>query len=282
MAKRNRNTSESKVLRWIKQGRGQGMGKDYMPWLRIQDVPSNGRVSRIKGIKTNRIHHLMSDIETGYFHILDYASNVLDTREQFPLLPLEQTQDIAESLNIRHPSDPNTKEDIVMTTDFLVTINKDGKLYNIARTVISSSDLEKERKIEKLQIEKTFWEKNNTNWGIVTDNEINDIFIQNIKIVHQYYNLNTCAELEGVPEQLADKCRTILLEQLKTNKPVNIICHDCDKKLGLPMGVSITLFKNLIATKNIEIDILKNTINFGIPIKIKCRQSKNIIKEGVV
>jgi hypothetical protein len=42
MAKRKRKMDESVIERRIKEGRGQGRGKDYKPWLVVQDVPSTG------------------------------------------------------------------------------------------------------------------------------------------------------------------------------------------------------------------------------------------------
>ncbi|HEX5080458.1 MAG TPA: hypothetical protein VFY40_00325, partial [Blastocatellia bacterium] len=38
-------------------GFGQGEGSAYKPWLRVQDIPSLGRVHRIKGWKHGRVHH---------------------------------------------------------------------------------------------------------------------------------------------------------------------------------------------------------------------------------
>ena len=38
-----------------------GQGANYNPWLHIQDVPSQGLASRIKGWKTRRVHHLLSE-----------------------------------------------------------------------------------------------------------------------------------------------------------------------------------------------------------------------------
>jgi hypothetical protein len=51
MAKRKRSPSIDKKL---KDGRGQGIGIDYKPWVTIQDVPSLGRATRLKGIKVPR------------------------------------------------------------------------------------------------------------------------------------------------------------------------------------------------------------------------------------
>ena len=48
MSKRKRT---SEIEKWIKEGRGSGIGINYKPWLKIQDVSSLGRSTRLKGIK---------------------------------------------------------------------------------------------------------------------------------------------------------------------------------------------------------------------------------------
>lgn len=134
MSKRNTEWDENKIQRYISEGRGRGEGKNYKPWLTIQDVPSDGRVSRCQGSKTGRIHHLMSDHEKRYFFLLEWAVDVVDILEQFPL-EREKTCEIAEGKKIRHPQDVKTKTPLVMTTDFLIKILKNGEPRYIARTV---------------------------------------------------------------------------------------------------------------------------------------------------
>lgn len=48
MSKRERTST---VEKWIKEGDGTGTSTDYRPWLKIQDVSSLGRSTRLKGIK---------------------------------------------------------------------------------------------------------------------------------------------------------------------------------------------------------------------------------------
>lgn len=67
--------NEAKFERFIKEGRGKGEGNDYKPWLTIQDVPSSGRRTRGPGWKTNRLHHTLSDHETSYLYLLDWADD---------------------------------------------------------------------------------------------------------------------------------------------------------------------------------------------------------------
>lgn len=37
------STLDSRSLKWIKQGRGAGSGKDYQPWLTVRDLPLGGQ-----------------------------------------------------------------------------------------------------------------------------------------------------------------------------------------------------------------------------------------------
>ena len=153
----------------IKEGRGQGVGKDYKPWLFIQDVPSSGRATRLKGIKTGRQHEFLSDMESDYFYILEYSDSVVDIREQFPLLSQEETLLIANEAGINHPKSPQTGKHIIMTTDFLITkkgIN--GENVELARTIKPKEDLLDRRVLEKFEIEKRYWQKRGIEWGIVT------------------------------------------------------------------------------------------------------------------
>lgn len=76
------------INKLIKEGRGSGEGPKYKPWLTIQDLGSDGRSTRLRGIKTGREHQFLSDLERNYFYILEYSDVVLDKREQFPLLPI--------------------------------------------------------------------------------------------------------------------------------------------------------------------------------------------------
>lgn len=63
-------------------------------------------------------------MERNYYYLTEYSDFVVDIREQFPLLPLEETIVIAYELGIKHPIDPKKHEPIVVTTDFLLTVDK--------------------------------------------------------------------------------------------------------------------------------------------------------------
>ena len=159
MARKQFKITEEKIKKLIAEGRGQGEGAAYQPWLQIGNFSSTGRGSRIRDHRTGRIHHLFSELETRYYYILAWSEKVLDIREQFPLLPLSETEEIAAALGYKHPKAPGGACDKVMTTDFLLTVrgsDSDPAPHLEARYVKYEKDMANKRTCEKLQIEQVF------------------------------------------------------------------------------------------------------------------------------
>jgi hypothetical protein len=253
MAKRNRGMTKQKYEKWIKEGRGQGEGKDYKPWLTIQDVPSNGVVSREKSWTVGRIHHLLSRLELNYFYVLDWANSVVDIREQYPLLPMERTIEIAEDLGIPHPRDPETKELTPITTDFFLKLNKEKDESFCTRTVKPSNKLTK-RTVEKFAIEKKFYDEQGIDWKIVTDQDFPKGLVHNIEWIHN------AIYLEFAPNDLDLSMIDALAETLfcalySTNKSLARITNEFDKKVGLSVGSGLFLVQHMLATKQWKTDM---------------------------
>jgi hypothetical protein len=255
MGKRKRLITEKSIKKHIAQGRGRGRLDDYNPWLHIQDVASLGLVTRIRGWKSGRVHHLLSLLELRYFFILDWSSEVLDVREQYSLLPLEETLAIAEACGVKHPKDPRTKQPIVMTTDFLVTICVDGKDIDEARTVKYAKDLDSPRVLEKLEIERRYWEARNVDWKIVTEQQVSKVLARNVEWVHPYRLLE---EFSTLSETVTAKVMGALTKAVSLkNRPLRDITFDTDRRLRLEAGTSLTLVRHLIATRRWLVDMRK-------------------------
>ncbi|OAA92397.1 TnsA endonuclease N-terminal domain-containing protein [Clostridium ljungdahlii] len=75
------------------------------------------------------------------------------------MLPIEETLTVANELGIEHPKNPKNGENIVMTTDFLITKEIQGKTINIVRTIKPKDMLMNKRVIEKFEIERVYWER---------------------------------------------------------------------------------------------------------------------------
>jgi hypothetical protein len=269
MAKRIRGFTKDKYEKWLNEGRGQGIGIDYKPWLTIQDVPSRGRCQRLRGNKIPRQHELLSDQESNYFYIVEFADSITDIREQFPLLPIEQTLAIAEKLNIEHPRDPKTGEYVVMTTDFLLTISSDGANKLAARTIKSVDELDNKRQIEKFEIERRYWEIKDIDWRIVSEKEIDITAASNINSVRAFFSLEDKLGFENLTSSQISSLKDAFKEELHGDAvSVRCLAEEFDKRMMLEPGTSIALFKHLVITKRIRIDI-RQPLDIDIPMNIR-------------
>lgn len=235
-----------------KEGRGQGKGESYKPWINIQDVPSIGVSTRGKGWKTNRIHQFLSKIERDYFYLLEWNDSVLDVREQFPLIR-DDTWIIANEKGIKHPTDPKSQIPIVMTTDFFITIKDSNGTKYVARTVKPSKELENGRIIEKFEIERAYWESRGIDWGIITEKEIPKDMVENVEWLHTSF-----FEIEDLPSSTLHTYSQQLKSFIKKyNTSIIEMVTKFDQTFQLESGMGLEILKHLIARKEVPVDITK-------------------------
>ncbi|MFW5438444.1 TnsA endonuclease N-terminal domain-containing protein [Paenibacillus apiarius] len=214
----------------------------------IQDVSSKGRSTRLKGIKTNRQHEFLSDLERNYFYLTEYSNYIVDIWEQFPLLPLEETIVIANELGINHPTDPKTGSPIVMTTDFLLTVNKGQNVTEVARTIKMKDELLKERVLEKFEIEREYWQRKDIDWTIVTEEEISKTMARNIGYIHDYYDIRDYDVFQEMSSLHIGDLSLSLMQRLLNNKQnIGTITNEFDTDTHLSFGSGVTLFYHLLA-----------------------------------
>lgn len=253
MARRRYTIDEQRIALFEQEGRGRGVGADYKPWLAIQDVPSAGRSTRLRGIHTGRIHHLLSDIERSLFYCLDWEDSVTDIREQFPL-DRSVTIQIAQACNIPHPRFPGVPTPMVMTTDFVVDAWAGGKLVQTAYAVKSAKDLDQPRTLEKLEIERLYWESKGIEWGIVTTAVLPTQLIRNIEWVHNFYRLEGLVERHpGFYQDAGHRMRA----QVSASPWLSLqqFCEDMEVRLALGGEEGLMLFRHLLATKSVFCDM---------------------------
>ncbi|RNB79753.1 heteromeric transposase endonuclease subunit TnsA [Brevibacillus fluminis] len=237
---------------------GQLTGKNYKPSLTVRSFSSEGNAIRAFGYTSGREHHLLSNLEYYYFLLLDWNESVVDMREQYPL-SIEETIRIAESKGIPHPKQKN-KNPVVMTSDFNITVIRDGRKQSIVRTVKPSIKLEDKRTIEKFEIERAYWQEHGISWGIVTEKELHLPLIKNIEWVRSATELDV---LDTDADNEVDIMLEVLKERLmRHNSSILRITSSLDDDFKVSKGVFLTLFRHLIARRIIKIDML-NEINLN-------------------
>lgn len=239
-------------IRYLNNGRGQGDLGSYLPWITIYDFPSKGKVVRIRGMKTGRIHHLMSQLEKTFFTILDNDPEVEDIKEQFPL-PLYHTQLIAAGLNIKHPIVNGFP--YVMTTDFFY--KKNGSWHAVQ--IKPSKDLDDKRILEKFLIEKTYYDKIRVDWKVLTEKDLSRETADNYSWLTSGETMEKLVPSKSMRKLLKDAFLELYRD---LSIPFHMIIGEIDSQCGLLPGTALQLFKSLALDGSICLDLTKRINTF--------------------
>ena len=223
--------------------------------LKVSTFSSLGRATRIYSYKTQSIHHLMSDNQLRTFLLLEWSDKVMDIKSNVILEDLEiYLSEKIENLRLDIFKDKGSGKTYELYTNFLVTIDKGADKEYIAISVKNSSNLSKKNTIEKLEIERRYWNKRYIKFYIITDKELNR---------EEVNNINWCRETLIDKSVLnKDDLSKELLVFIKKHKDelLNEILDLFDDINNLKVGTSLFIFRYLIAIKKIKVN-MKEKIN---------------------
>jgi hypothetical protein len=217
--------------------RGLGAGKEYLPFIYVNEMSSSGESVRVKSTTVGRVHHLLSGIELLAFLIFDWNSRTIDIREQYPLQIIDSL-DICRQLGIRHPQMSGKLK--VVTTDLLIDLDDNSQL---AIAVKPSEQLSNTRTIEKLQIEKAYWEDRGVKWCIFTEQEISEAQRENLNWIRPYLDIETAAAHELTSSDVDD----VLWRLKEQTGRVMRLCSKLDDQYQLEPGFHVTVLRYAIA-----------------------------------
>lgn len=246
--------SEDHILKLQRAGRGQGRLASYIPWVWITDFYSQGRTHEAWSRKTGRTHQLLSDGEHQAFLLLQWAHDVVDIREQYPL-DRDITREIAKSLGIRHPAYPGTHVPTVMTLDFLVTKVVNGSEAFEAFSVKTSQDLEDVATVEKLEIERSSCEA----LGIPFRLLVKELLPGHKARTLEWIEDGELKELEAEPwEDFYADHMTRMLQDIPMRRydgPLSEYCIDYDRRNSLEAGTGLRIARMLLSQRALSIDL---------------------------
>jgi len=234
----------------LKQKRGEGVGKDYVPWIKVGEFSGIGNSTRVLGLKTGREHHFHSNFEASLFYIFDLDDDIEDIREQFPLLDIELAKELAEEAGIRYPSNTND-DNHVLTSDYFITY-KDGN--EIALTIKYLKDITK-RQLQLFEIERQYWKGKGIDWKIITEKEMpSRELLLNYKDIHSALR---GFNAEDNSEEWIQRIIVSVLEYYEDNSNLSIpkFSDIIDSELNFTVGSTLRFIKVLIAKGLITTDL---------------------------
>jgi len=248
MARARKLESLDAYRRALKQGYGLGEKEDYRPWLTVNEAASRGTSAILRGWKIKREHHCLSQQEKYFFFLAEFSPNVVDIREQFPLLPLDLAMQLAHILQIKYPEIPGKKIPNVQSTDFLLTLQNphDENRSFLAVSVKPAEDLSRPRVLEKLELERVWWQMLGVPFQLFVCTEA----LQRQALDIEW--LTDSIRFEGLPDQ-AD-LNAAYSDIGVGIYPLQALVEGIQGTLGTPGDYALKILKCLIAQRYIEID----------------------------
>lgn len=230
MMSRRRRTATTIASR-IKRGLGQGEGKDYKPWLTRRNVSSHGRSAHLPVFRHRRHVATLSNHERRVALLLGFDGEVLDIREQYALLPVEGTVELARARGTGHPTKDGFP--VERTMDFLVT---HARLGLVGLSVKPKERLTK-RTLALLELERAYAHMHGWAWALVTEDEIPLVRARNLEILNDNWTIAP----HGLASERFDEVADAVERRVRRGATLADACHAADRALGLGAGSALTV-----------------------------------------
>lgn len=173
----------------MEEGRCQGFGTDYVPFIKVGESKSRGTCSAIFDPFEGRLIHCLSQAEANIYYMIRNRNNVKHIREQY-LLDSDRMNAIVKEVGLRRAP--------YWTTDFLVTYTDDSETAFSVKASADAFDEHnriyrgKESKYHHLvarqYAEHLYWKSQGVEFQLVTNEDVNLNVVANMKAVMAYYN----------------------------------------------------------------------------------------------
>ncbi|MGJ9420784.1 TnsA endonuclease N-terminal domain-containing protein [Massilia sp. CMS3.1] len=233
----------------MKRGFGLGTGIAYHPWLRVRDVPSIGTSGNPKGITVPRIYHLLSLPERIYFYLLDRQPDVVDIREQFPILNLAETLTICSELGVKHTRKGRFPEPF--TLDFIVTRQTPSGLAYQARSIKTPEDASIPKVRLRLKVEHKWCQQNNIDWKLVDTTGYSRELFATLTFMRGWALQRHLPNFEQ-----ADEFAKVFFDIYEQNLPLKEIIRTCSMRLNRSNENCLNEFLYCVWSGRIAVDLM--------------------------
>jgi len=256
MARGTKLMTEDVIAEMVRKGYGRGRLGSYIPWIHILDFYGEGRTHEPFSHRFGRrTHQLLSDGELRMFKLLEWAPDVADVREQFPL-PRDITLEVARSLGIIHKYYPGTGVPYVMALDFLVDRVRDGNRYLQAFNVKPQGDLDDPEVINELEVARATCEGMDIEHYLVVSEDLKSS--QKLKNIAWIRDAQLDEDAtEPFPGFFEDH-KSRMLADMRARSFDGILvdyCSSYDRRYSVEKGTGLRVVRMLLQAKALSMDL---------------------------
>ena len=179
------NKATSIIEAWLsKLAKGE-----YDPLIKVWSGPKITRRHFFSGIKSNRNHHFLSDGEKRLGLVREALPQTINYFEQYPLWDIDLCIQLSVEMGIKYPVDKNGEAYVLSTDLFCSEVDfKTGEVKQVARTykpiasflTESNHPVSITRTLQKLELEKRYYDKKGIPFHIETDVNISKAYADNL------------------------------------------------------------------------------------------------------
>jgi hypothetical protein len=244
--------TEERIAERFAQGRGQGSGDNYIPWVWVQEFPSKANQTRVPSCRLKRTIHTFSYLERA-MHLWHEYAGYSDYREQLPM-DRRITLGAAAQLGVRHPIYPKSHRPAVMMLDALVTkTSPSGKRTVEAWDAKPHKKLDNRRIRDKLKLHKAFCAYIGIEHSTFTESTLPHDMVDTLEWARGGLPIED--ELLPYPNFLQVEGKRLLhwLRSVNHERSVQALCACWDQVNHFESGTSLRLFKLLLWTKKVYV-----------------------------
>ena len=248
------NRAEKILFKWMRKiNQGQ-----YEPIIKVWSGPKSTRRHLLRGFKSERNHHFLSDGEyrTGIYY--ESLPKTINYFEQFPLWDMGRAIRIAHEMGIKYPQDKD-REAYVMSTDLLcLELNpEEGGFRKVARSYkpldsfLTKHPVSISRTLDKLELERRYYEEEGISFELITDADISKRCASNLKACRQaaWYKDELIVHEEAFMHAFLEEWFT------SPNEIIKVLLEKISRKLGISYSDCYGLFQWGIWTHQIPADL---------------------------
>jgi hypothetical protein len=151
----------------------------------VREFGSQGTCGSPSGIRICREFQLFSSLEETYFFLLERDPNVIDIREQFPILDLSTTLKLCAERGVKHMRRKGQIDPF--TLDFLVRRRSQNGSTLHARSIKTETDAADEDTRDRLAIEYLWCEAVQLDWALVDTKDFDDVLLSSLRFVRAWH-----------------------------------------------------------------------------------------------
>ena len=247
----------------IRQGRGTLWGAEYQPWLRVRDVPSKGTASNPPGILVDRVHHLLSELETQYFYLIERRRTTIDIREQWPIFDMDSTLRLCTQFKAAHPFKGAYPQP--MTLDFLITErNADGEITERAASIKDAKRAAKPGVQRRLAAERAWCQEKKLPWTLVDTSGFSKRLLENLRFLRSWYRQGYVPN-KGDEQVFLDVFTRVHSSRLTLAELINEVA----RILKIPFDLAENRFRYCGWYDEIPVDLTSDDIALNRPLRLR-------------